>query len=705
MIKFETNYITLAISEKGFAESLIFKPTGEELLCNQPLPLFSITEERPYNNEIKLAYPNKETTFIAKAIVKEDDILTVSFDRIHFKAKVKVEESEGYLAFTLVGFDVPEREKSSRAMYIPPVFIFRLINLPVKKRERFGEWLNMEWDGKASVGVFATSPCEKIDSEERAGFRILYADCKRDVKLEGSTAVLFACPTERFLEEMAKFEEDYALPNGARSRMSKDMKASAFWVETVNPSNVDEHIAYCKKAGFRFMLIYYRSIFCGEDCYKYIGNYDYLPTYPRGIEDLKEMLRKIRDAGIIPGIHFLHTHIGIHSRYVTPIPDHRLNLRRHFTLAKAIDENSKEIFVEEDPTGSFIDPDRRVLRFGDELIYYESYTTERPFAFKGIKRGHLDTYPSSHKIGTIGGLLDLSEYGAWSIHIDQRSSLQDEIAEKLAEIYDAGFGFAYFDGSEGTNAPYEYEVASAQYKVYKKLGKEPLFCEAAAKSHFSWHMISGGNAFDVFPDEIFKEKIVEFPLDEAPKAQDDFTRVDFGWWRYSLKTTPDIYEFGTSRAAAWDCPVTVAADMETCRSHPRTDDIFEILRRWEEAREKDLLSKETKEALKSTKTEHILLRNADGSYEAVPYFEVKTSSPTLSAWVFEKDRPYAVLWDNEGECEINLELTNARLGREYYENDIPIEKNGNTVRVKVSSRMYLTADTDLDGLVSALKGV
>ena len=104
-------------------------------------------------------------------------------------------------------------------------------------------------------------------------------------------------------------------------------------------------------------------------------------------------------------------------------------------------------------------------------------------------------------------------------------------------------------------------------------------------------------------------------------------------------------------------------------------------------------------------TEHILLKNTDGSYDIAPYFEVKTSIPTLSAWVFEKEKPYAVLWDNEGECEITLKLENVRLGSEYFENDIPFEKNGNTVRVKVSSRRYLTADTDLDGLISALKGV
>ena len=68
---------------------------------------------------------------------------------------------------------------------------------------------------------------------------------------------------------------------------------------------------------------------------------------------------------------------------------------------------------------------------------------------------------------------------------------------------------AYFDGSEGTNEPFEYHIPNAQLRVYKKLKPEPLFSECAAKSHFSWHMMSGGNAFDVFPCDTFKELILE----------------------------------------------------------------------------------------------------------------------------------------------------------------------------------------------------
>lgn len=689
MIKLENKNYCLTISDNAVAESLIFKKTGEELLDkSEALPLFALTEERPYNNEIKLAYPNKETTFKATALTYENNRLTVSFELICIEAVIDVKITGSYIAFELVEFLVPEKEKENRAMVIPPVYEFTLLQLPLIHREHFGQWLNVLWDDEVAVGIFAVSPAEKIDSEERRNHRLLFAKAKRDIKLIGSTAILMVTSKDSLLENIAVFEEDYNLPSGAKSRMSDNINRSLFWVETVNPSNVDEHIHYCKKMGFKFMLIYYRSIFYGEDCYKFIGDYDYLDTYPRGIDDLKDMLQKIKEAGITPGIHFLHSHIGIHSRYTRPIPDHRLNLRKYLTLSKEAGIDDSEIYVEENPEGSFIDPDRRVLRFDDEFIHYDSYTTTPPYCFKGCKRGYFDTIPSTHRNHTIGGLLDLSEFGAWSIHINQNTSLQDEIAGKLAEIYNAGFEFVYFDGSEGTNAPYEFHVPNAQFKIYSKLKKEPLFAEGAAKAHFSWHMISGGNAFDVFPADIFKAMIKKFPLDEAPKAADDFTRVNFGWWRYALDTTIDMYEYATSKAAAWNCPVTVCADMETCKSHPRSDDIFTMLSYWEKVRETNWLTEEQKMKLRDPDTEYTLFLNEEGDFELLPYFRIENvagGNNSLSAYFFERQgENYIVLWDNIGESELILDLDE-------------------TTVIKVGARRYIKTKCSKEQIILALQ--
>ena len=148
---------------------------------------------------------------------------------------------------------------------------------------------------------------------------------------------------------------------------------------------------------------------------------------------------------------------------------------------------------------------RRVLKIGTELISYRGYTTTPPYMFYGCERGIDKTTINAQPAGYMFGLLDVSEFGATSVYIDQYSDLQDEVADGIADLWDAGFEFFYFDGSEGVNPPFWYHVSGAQYRVFSKLKPEPIFAEGAAKTHFSWHMLTGGNAFDVFRPEKLKE--------------------------------------------------------------------------------------------------------------------------------------------------------------------------------------------------------
>ena len=128
------------------------------------------------------------------------------------------------------------------------------------------------------------------------------------------------------------------------------------------------------------------------------------------------------------GLHFLHTHIGKYTKYITPVADHRLNLTRYFTLAKPLSEDDTVIYVEENPEDSVIFEKCRVLKFGGELIHYESYSVEPPYCFKGCVRGHWNTNVTKHNLGEIGGILDISEYdNVSSIILDNRHYLSTDL--------------------------------------------------------------------------------------------------------------------------------------------------------------------------------------------------------------------------------------------------------------------------------------
>ena len=60
----ENDIFRLTVGDDCIVKSLILKSSGEELIdANAETALFSVTQERPYNNEIKLIHMNKETTF------------------------------------------------------------------------------------------------------------------------------------------------------------------------------------------------------------------------------------------------------------------------------------------------------------------------------------------------------------------------------------------------------------------------------------------------------------------------------------------------------------------------------------------------------------------------------------------------------------------------------------------------------------------
>jgi hypothetical protein len=306
--------------------------------------------------------------------------------------------------------------------------------------------------------------------------------------------------------------------------------------------------------------------------------------------------------------------------------------------------------------------------------------------------------------GTVGGVLDISEFCGTSAYIDQRTDLQDEIADSFAELYDAGFEFVYFDGSEGTHPPFDVNVGLAQWRVYKKLKRKPIFCEGAAKSHFSWHILSGGNAFDVFPPDCFKEMIAKHPFAEAFRMANDFTRVNFGWWAYRNGQRPDIFEYGTALAAACDCPGAFQSDLDFSRNNPRAADIMETLRRWELARETGFVTPAIKAELKNTDIEHTLLINESGELELTRWEEVRDAfggDGRVTVFVFERaGKGCAVCWHNMGSGTVRLANVTGEIS--YVEqlggNEVPFVCGEDFLLLPVDGKRYFITELSVDEL-------
>ncbi len=703
----ENKEMRLLIGRNGYVKSLIHKPTGQECLkTDSNVPAFTLTQNRPYDNELQLAHPAKSKTFAADTIFWENGDLIVGFEPEKNRATIGIKITDAYIGFKLKEFNyVYEGYRERRKTEVDE---FTLLQLPVTNRDYFGEWLNVSWDSDVAVNLLATDPYAKIDAEEREGYRIFTAGTVTEVKPEDVGAALIVTSKDNLFNCIEQVESDYGLPEGVKSRRGKEYGYSYYEVWDAAPENIDQHIAFAKKGGFKAIQIVWTS-FAST-----IGTFNWNNKYPNEIKDLQTVIGKIKAAGMIAGAHIWYNKAEKNDPYVSPLPDYRLNLRRNFTLAKSLDRNSETVVVEETPEGCTMENGRRILKVENELIEYIGYTTTRPYRFTGCKRGILKTEPSEYNQGLRFGLLDVDTWVKW-VRFDQRTSIQQEVAGRIGDIYnEAGFDFLYFDGAEDVHPPWWFYTSLSQLTVYNALQPAPAFAEGALKSHFSWHILTRGNAFDVFRPEIIKDAVREHPLAEAELVALDFTSINFGWVGYALpgKSTtgmqPDMFEYVWSRAAAWDCPASLVGSLDQLSAHPRTSDNLEVIRRWEKARLSGFFSDEQKLSLQNPHQEHILLLDEKGNFELQPYEQIQGvagGKPDIRAFIYERKKKTCVVYwhtSSEGNIELNLSSDHIRLYKQPGKEIQPV-KTAQGIILPASDRFYLETDLERDQVIEAFK--
>jgi len=707
VIVIENAEFRLIIGSDARAVSLLHKPTGQECLQKGiHTPVFSLTQYRPYDNELFLTYPAKTKTFYADTVYRKGNDLIVGFELEAHLATIGLTITDDYIGFTLkdIGYDIGKVGLKRRT----EIDEFTLLQLPIRDRENFGEWLNVSWDKDVAVNVLGTSPYTKIDAVACPGYHLVQAGMETKIKLTGVGVALITTGKDKLLDRIDQVEKDFNLPRGVQSRREQAYKYSYYELQNVTPQNIDEHIVFARLGGFRAMVISY------TDFASSMGHFPWNSNYPNGMADLQTVTRKIQEAGMIPGFHIHYSKASKNDLYVTPVPDSRLNLVRIFTLSGAMDDRSAIIPVEENPEGCTLQKERRFLKLGNELVTYENYTTTPPYQFTGCKRGALSTKVNDFEKGFKFGLLDVDTWPIF-VRFDQFTGIQQEVAERLGKIYaDAGFRFVYFDGAEDVNMPYWFTVSKSQLAVYNCLKPAPLFSEGAIKSHFGWHILSRGNAFDVFPPESIKQATRKYPAAEAKYIAQDFTSINFGWIEYlapdssTIGMQPDMFEYICSRGAAWDCPISLLGYLEQLKSHPRTPDNLEVIRRWEEARIADFFSDEQKKSLQNLNQEHILLINETGGFELCRYEQIQDAAkgnPALQAFIFERSgKTVVVYWHISGEQQLKLNINpdKVHLARELWK-EIPIQKDGNGILIPAGDRRYLQVDMPREKVIAAFR--
>ena len=96
----ENARLKLTIGANARAKALVVKETGEQLLdLREDIPVFSVIQDRPFNNEVKLTFPNKRTEFRADRVRRVGADLFVGFELISYEAKIHLTEADDYVLF------------------------------------------------------------------------------------------------------------------------------------------------------------------------------------------------------------------------------------------------------------------------------------------------------------------------------------------------------------------------------------------------------------------------------------------------------------------------------------------------------------------------------------------------------------------------------------------------------------------------------
>jgi hypothetical protein len=372
--------------------------------------------------------------------------------------------------------------------------------------------------------------------------------------------------------------------------------------------------------------------------------------WPEGWESWRRIVAQLHAAGIGSIFHTYAFFIDKQSKYVTPVPDPRLDAFRTFTLAEPLSSSVTEITVRESTAGlttvtGFFEHNSIVLHIGDELVTFGGVSQQAPWRFTGVKREALGTKAAPHEQGA--KVRHLKECFGLFVP-DVESSLFEEIAANHADVVNrCGFDGIYLDAIDGSSIlrggdECWYWAAKFVAEIQKRL-KQPVGMEMSAMWHHFWQYRTRWQAWD-YPQR-GHERFLDLHAAEVNGGL--LLPLHLGWWGFQSfnppqiePTYPDVIENLGARLVGWDAGISLTAgiDRETLRSTPLFRRAVDILRTCEDLRHSNTLDESARARLRDPGSKFTLLKDAAGKAHFVRAQSqsqtVTPSEPWTLAWQF-----------------------------------------------------------------------
>jgi len=690
MQTFKTSFTEITLDETGFISSI--KADGKEILLkSEKSPLVSLLAE---NNIMEPA----------KAEMK-DDTVTVFFEGGR-EVCIKVVESDVCVTFEAV--KVPE---DADALMFGPVFVTidevvgDIIGVCQGEEAAFGiQTLNIktvqgvpqEYAGalkeklkykpentEISVGGFAETARAAARVE---GGAVLQFSCRRrdrteyrevngvkdclvlpvkgeDAMIKGAKIAVFACTQRDALERIGEIEVEQGLPHpiieGEWGKISRGSMRS-YLISGFYEDDVDFVIEKAKIAGFKY--IYHDGPF--QSWGHFTWNED---GFPGGDEQIKEIVEKCKENGILMGAHTLTNFLNTNDAYVTPVPSEHLLKQGQLYLIEDIDETQTDILIQK--SHYFDTPlTLNAMQCENELISFGSFEEKDGcYLLKNCRRGEFETVKSSHK--KEAPLYKLWDYPYNTLFPDLE--LQDEFSDRIIELFNkTGLSQISFDGLEGCDYTGQDEYAHTRFSVRCFNGWDhTVINDASGLHHFTWHMNTRMNWGEPW-GEAMRTGQVEYRI----KNQHFFRRNLFprmlGWFlirlaekKFECSTLEDL-EWALSESAGFDAGYGMTIGVPTLHLHGQMDKLLSAIKYWDTLRLADAFTEEQKEELKNPATEWHLEKEDENIYLLYPMeiskpytcnlAEMQPGQPGGSDWSVTNimEEGFSIRLYNEGEGSI-----------------------------------------------------
>jgi len=412
--------------------------------------------------------------------------------------------------------------------------------------------------------------------------------------------------------------------NGEWVKRSK-IPGQAYLLNEVDP--LPQAIKYAKACGFSLIHI--------GDVFESWGHFG-LETerFPNGAEDIRKATDAAHREGITVGVHTLTMFTTVNDAYVTPVPSDSLRKNGSSVLTKKIDEEDAIIFIE-DPE-YFRNPDQtHTVKIGKELVNYRKISDDEPWRLIDCERGVFGTYVSSHETGTVIDKLMNDSYRGFYPDI----RLQDAYAKRLADVCnETGIDLMDFDGMAGQNGIYGDVHFFDLW--YKNLDRYRMTC-GSGTWHYYWHFYSYMNWGEPWYKAL-RESQVNYRIENQRYFERNLMPGMLGWFTLNPEFRSEEVEWIQARSAGFNAGYLLRVD-HSIEKNGFKDQLFEVVREWQKAREMDAFSPEQKERLKNPKNEFHLEKLGENSWNLYPvnllrgfqhkFRQVQTGEPVASNYI------------------------------------------------------------------------